>query len=81
MVMEINHSDEGYGNHSYGGIGVDKDGNVRWCYSSGCSCNGSCGTEHKEEYKNFIVEGYDLSKVDWKAVEFQKLQVDFADYE
>jgi len=38
IFKEIQNWDGGYGHHNYEGIGVDKDGNVTWCYSSGCSC-------------------------------------------
>ena len=40
IVLEIRNDDEGYGNHSYGGVGVDGDGKVFYCFSSGCSCTG-----------------------------------------
>jgi hypothetical protein len=80
IVEEISRSDEGWGHHSYNGIGVDRSGQVYWCFSSGCSCDGTCGVEHKQDLKKFVVEGYDLSKIDWKNVDFGRLQVDYKDY-
>lgn len=79
----VRNDDYGYGHHSYEGYGVDKDGNIMWCYSSGCSCDGSCGVEHKcqeKTVKSFSVEGLDISKISWKGVDFKGLRVDFQDY-
>lgn len=35
IFNQIVNWDSGYGVHSYEGVGVDKDGNVTWCY---CLC-------------------------------------------
>lgn len=48
IVKEISNEDYGWGNHSYSGIGIDKDGIVFYCYSSGCSCSGSCDANVSE---------------------------------
>jgi hypothetical protein len=63
IVREDCNENQGYGNHSYSGIGIDRDGFVVWCYSSGCSCHGSCGVEHKPEYKALQVKGEDFDIV------------------
>ena len=80
IVKEICNEDHGYGHHNYEGIGIDFCGNILWCYSSGCSCNGSCGMEHKLTEKVFVVEGFDLSKIDPLEVKFYQLQVEFSSY-
>jgi hypothetical protein len=80
IVHEIRNSDEGYGHHSYEGVGVDRAGNVCWAYSSGCSCEGTCGVEHKPSTKVFVSEDIDVTKIRWQDVEFSKLVVEFRDY-
>ena len=77
IFKEIQNWDGGYGHHSYEGVGVDKDGNVTWCYSSGCSCGGDANTEIKKDLKMFIVnDGIDLN-VDPSTINFNDLQVAF----
>jgi hypothetical protein len=80
IVQENCNEDYGYGNHSYDGIGVDCEGKVYWCFSSGCSCDGSCGMTHEKDFKKFLVAGYDLLKIDWKTINFERLQVSYSDY-
>jgi len=84
IVLEIRNDDEGYGNHSYEGVGVDGDGKVFYCFSSGCSCTGECGIEgphgHDLTLKKFEVNGnaFDLSNIDVETL--KSIQVDFNDY-
>jgi hypothetical protein len=81
VIVRCDHdSNEGWGNHSYAGVGVDKDGKTMWCYSSGCSCSGSCGVEHKDEFK-VLEADFDISELNPMEVMFDSLQVSFADYE
>ncbi len=80
IVKRINHDDGGYGHHWYQGIGVDKHGLLYWCYSSGCSCDGSCGTAHKPTYKTLEVEGFNITDLDWRNIDFKSLEVGFEDY-
>lgn len=47
IFKEVKNEEYGYGHHSYEGYGVDKKGTVLWCYSSGCSCNGSADTQER----------------------------------
>jgi hypothetical protein len=80
IFKEIQNWDGGYGHHNYEGIGVDKDGNVTWCYSSGCSCDGGPSLETKKDLKVFVVnEGIDLD-VDPSTIDFYSLQVEFNTY-
>jgi len=80
IFKEIENEDWGYGHHSYEGIGVDKDGNVTWCYSSGCSCNGGPSLDIKKDLKMFVVnDGIDLL-VDQYTIEFNSLEVEFNSY-
>jgi hypothetical protein len=73
--------DGGYGHHSYSGWGVGIDGNVYYCYSSGCSCSGSasCEIDTTKDIKVLLagrnVEDEYLEKVDYKS-----LQVSYSDY-
>ena len=72
IFKELQNWDEGYG--------VDKDGNVTWCYSSGCSCSGTPQTEIKKDLKTFIVDsGIDLN-VDPSTINFKSLEVEFTSY-
>lgn len=80
IVMEIKNHDMGYSHHSYEGIGIDSEGVIHWCYSSGCSCNGSCDANPTKTFKKLQIEGYDLSKIEPKTVNFENLQVSFSDY-
>ena len=80
IFKEIENWDEGYGHHLYEGVGVDKDGNVTWCYSSGCSCNGGPSLDTKKDLKMFVVnDGIDLN-VDPSTINFNDLQVEFNTY-
>jgi hypothetical protein len=74
IVEELNNSNEGYGHHSYYGIGIDKNGEVYSCDSSGCSCSGTCGIS-KGNLKDLT-----KTKLNWKDIDFPMLQVDFRDY-
>lgn len=70
----VQHEDYGYGHHSYEGYGVNRNGDIVWCYSSGCSCNGSCGIDHKcieKTIKSFVVDGIDISVISWKDIQFK----------
>lgn len=81
IVKEITNSDEGYGHHCYEGYGVDKEGNLKWCYSSGCSCNGSCGADHQKTAKSFDVEWPDeFTAMKPEEMEFGPMEVTFSDY-
>lgn len=79
IVQEFNNSNEGWGHHSYAGVGIGEDGAVYYCFSSGCSCNGTCGLTHANTAK-VLPADFDLSKIDYKTVNFASLQVDFDDY-
>ena len=37
--------DYGYGEHSFEGLGVTKEGKLKWFFSSGCSCQGGPSSE------------------------------------
>lgn len=82
IFQVIEDRDEGWGHHSYEGYGMTFDGTLVWCFSSGCSCNGSCGMEHKVSYKLLEVPLAFVSAAekDFKEIDFEKLQVDFKDY-
>lgn len=80
MVKIIENQDYGYGHHAFEGVGIDKDGNLLWCYSSGCSCDGSCGMAHTTEGKILVLEDYDLSNIDLDNFNFENLQVEFYNY-
>ena len=38
-------SAEGWGHHNFEGLGVEKDGKLKWFFSSGCSCSGGPWSE------------------------------------
>lgn len=80
IVQTITDKDWGYGNHNYESIGINKDGQIFWCYSSGCSCDGTCGLDHKKDLKVLATDGFDLSKLDGSTLNFQSMQVEFSDY-
>lgn len=82
IVEERENSNYGYGHHSYEGIGITKEGNVVWCYSSGCSCNGSAGMDHRQDKtaKILVVEGVDISQLKPAEIDFKNLEVSFEDY-
>lgn len=81
IVKQITNEDYGYGHHYYEGYGVTESGDLVWCYSSGCSCNGSCGMDHKFTAKSFHIEWPDeFSSIDPKETSFSAMSVDFSDY-
>ena len=80
IFKEIENWDGGYGHHSYEGVGVDKDGNVTWCYSSGRSCNGGPSLDTKKDLKVFVVNGGIDLNVDPSTINFGSLQVEFNSY-
>lgn len=75
---------EGYGNHGYEGWGVNKAGEVVWCYSSGCSCQGNCGVDHphEREAKALLADKAFAArrKKDWDAVDWASMAVEFNSY-
>jgi hypothetical protein len=78
----VRNENYGYGHHIFNGYGVDIHGNVVWCFSSGCSCNGSAGVEHKcgpREVKVFEIEK-DLDQFNPEEIDFGALEVHFSDY-
>lgn len=79
IVREDYNSNEGWGNHSYNGVGIDAEGRVLWCFSSGCSCHGTCGMEHKAEDK-VLEADFDLTGIDPATLDFNALQVSYSDY-
>lgn len=80
IVIERCNEDWGYGHHSYEGVGISDDGRVFWCYSSGCSCDGSCGTNHELDLKKFEIDGNGLENLDPESINFSNLVVSFSDY-
>jgi len=82
IIKEICNDDQGYGNHAYEGYGVDKEGNLVWAYSSGCSCRGTCGTEHKYQAKTFLIDWLDeFTSIDPYTFNFLSVNpVTFGDY-
>ena len=82
VVKTIHDQDYGYGHHKYEGVAINHDGSVFWCYSSGCSCNGSCGADHKPTTKVFGVgsDSFNIDELDHKDVDFIRNQVDFKSY-
>lgn len=80
IIIKENHNDQGgYGHHSYSGIGIDREGHILLCYSSGCSCNGTCGMEHRNEVK-VLEAGFDLSSIQPDEIDFSSISVSFSDY-
>lgn len=81
IIKEIRNEDGDWGHHSYEGYGIDKGGNLIWCYSSGCSCNGSCGADHQLDAKTFEASwSEDFTATNPSELDFVALQVDFSDY-
>lgn len=81
IVKEIRNDDEGWGHHYYEGYGISKEGHLIWCYSSGCSCNGSCGGDHTLDAKAFETSwSEDFTSIDPLTLDFAALQVDFQSY-
>lgn len=80
IFKEVQNSDGGRGHHTYEGYGVDLNGDVVWCYSSGCSCGGSVDTEVKKDLKVFTVNGGVDINVDPSTVDWNSLEVEYNDY-
>lgn len=81
VIKEIRNEDYGWGHHDYEGYAMDQSGNLLWCYSSGCSCNGSCGADHAKDAKVFETEWTeDFTRIDPATVNFPQMQVTFEDY-
>ena len=80
IFKEVQNENWGYGHHTYEGYGVDQNGNVTWCYSSGCSCGGGPDTEIKKDLKVFTVDsGIDLD-ADPSTINWNNLQVEYDTY-
>lgn len=80
IVQEFSNRHEGYGHHSYSGVGIDKTGEVYYCYSSGCSCSGSCGMDHAKTAK-VLPATFDLSALKAADIDFKSIEVGFSDYD
>lgn len=80
IFKEIQNEDHGYGHHVYEGYGVDEKGDVYWCYSSGCSCHGSCEASIVKDLKVFLVDGGINLDIDPSTVDFNSLAVKYDDY-
>lgn len=82
VIIKCIRDDSGdYGHHSYEGYGIDKEGNLIWCYSSGCSCDGSCGGDHTLDAKAFETSwSEDFTSINPDGFNFGALQVDFKSY-
>jgi len=83
----MQNENEGWGNHSYSGLGVNQDGQIFYCFSSGCSCRGNCGMNeaphgHNNTLKKFEVDGqaFDLKSINGSTLNFDAIQVEFSDY-
>lgn len=73
VVKTLKDEDWGYGHHQYEAVAINHDGSVFWCYSSGCSCNGTCGADHKTDTKVFGVgdDAFDIDELDPATVNFE----------
>lgn len=81
IVHAMEASNEGWGNHSYSGYGVDKEGKLFLCWSSGCSCRGSCGMDHEPDTKKLEIELTDFPNFNTpEKIDFSSLEVGFSDY-
>lgn len=82
VVKTLRDEDWGYGHHQYEGVAVNHDGSVFWCYSSGCSCNGTCGADHTPNTKIFGVgdEAFDIDELDSSEVDFTSQVVNLSSY-
>lgn len=78
MVKQLDYYEGGWGHHSYEGYGIDREGNFRWMFSSGCSCNG--GPSENDTIKSLVVEDEDLNEIEWKEIDFASLVVEFDTY-
>lgn len=74
-------NNEGWGHHYYSGFGVDSNGKIVMCYSSGCSCSGTCGSDHVPDFKTLTLKDNTLfEQINPEHVDFNSLQVSFSDY-
>lgn len=84
IVKEYRNEDHGWGHHLYEGLGIDEFGLLFWCYSSGCSCEGSCNTDHIKDLKKFVLPDNDPEFVDSEyipdSINFNALEVEFHSY-
>jgi hypothetical protein len=81
VFLCLEDSNEGWGHHGYSGYGIDKDGKLVHAFSSGCSCNGTCGVDHVKDFKTFSVQDEALSdSIDPEKIDFNALAVNFSDY-
>lgn len=84
VEVVIVQGNEGLEDHSYEGWGVNEVGEVVWCYSSGCSCEGNCGVDHphEREAKALLADKSFASrrKKDWDAVDWASMAVEFNSY-
>lgn len=80
IFNEIENSNEGYGHHTYEGYGVDKNGNVNWCYSSGCSCTGTADADIVKDLKVFTVKNGVSLDMEVEKIKFSDWQVIFENY-
>ena len=82
----IEQYDGGWGHHSYTGYGVAKNGDVVYCYSSGCSCNGHAEVDSRgplpteKDLKIFSMADGDVDPFDFSKVDFDSLVVSYSDY-
>lgn len=81
IVYEMYNSESGYGNHSYSAYGVDREGRLYLCFSSGCSCNGSCGIDHVPDTKKFEIDPTEFPNFNTpENINFGSLETGFSDY-
>ena len=82
IFKETDNYDGGWGHHSYGGYGVNEQGELCWCYSSGCSCCGSSSVDSNTEktLKMFTLDEGSIEDVEPESVNFAGLVVSYSDY-
>lgn len=82
IVFCMDDDNQGWGNHSYSAYGVDREGLLYLCYSSGCSCNGGCGIDHEpESEKKFQIDPTDFPNFNSpEKIDFPELQNSWSDY-
>lgn len=81
VVRTLSSEDYGYGHHSYSAYGVDSVGSMYYCFSSGCSCDGSCGMEHEPDIKKFEVDPpYFPDFNSPELIDYDSQQVAMSDY-
>lgn len=88
IVKCINHSEEGWGHHSYAGYGCTQDGRWVYCYSSGCSCSGGPDYTYMERGSTqkalYMSEQETIDSLEAQPLltpkEFSDLQVSFSTY-